>query len=435
MARQTNGTNQSLQTAAAIDLSSFAALSISVWVYWDTFANNNALLCESANDFDTVTDGFIVNPNEAGTGAGTWTTTHGGNGNYNGKGFTRPSAQAWHHYVVTRDRSLAGASEIVSSYIDSVSQSLTTLSSFDTTGNFGNRILYLMSRGNSSLWAAGRIAELAIYGGLILDQTDVTRLYNKGRPLLATLVQSGSLVHYWRLQGTTSPEPATTGSTAMTVNGATAISHPPGTVAEGSFETGDFSEVSSVVTPADIVTSPTRFGNYAARMTSDAADPRIRLRTGLNLSSVWVRGYMRLETPGSDGLEEFLGAIRVFQQDGTTEIARISTWHQTDNTIALQLGNRITFTDLGSRVNIMFNRWYMLELKVVVSATVGVLEWRLDGTVRHTATSQNTGSSNVERVNLYGHNHQSIVTYWDQWEVNDAQYPDVYVPPYPSRWT
>jgi hypothetical protein len=224
MARQTNGTNQSLQSASAIDLSSFSKLAIQMWLWWDTFADDDDLAMELHADFDLVTDAFLINPNSSSTTRFEFAT--GGLGNYNAKSFTRPSSGAWHHYLFNYDRSLTGAAEHTGMYLDSISQTLTTDSTFDTGGAFGSRVLYLMTRGNTTLFAAGRIAEVAIWGGVNLSGAEVTSLYNSGKGAAATSVQGSSLAHYWRLIGTQSPEPATVGGVAMTVNGATSASHP-----------------------------------------------------------------------------------------------------------------------------------------------------------------------------------------------------------------
>lgn len=238
MARQTNGTDQSLQTASSLDLTGQALLSIQMWLWWDTFASDDDLAMEFSTDHNSFNDGFVVNPNVSDVARFQF-GYHNAAGQ-NQKSFTRPSEDAWHHYVFNFDRTLTAAAEIVSAYVDGSSQSLTTDFSNDSANNFGNHVLYLMSRANSTLFGAGRIAEVAIWGGVNLSQGNVDTLYNSGKGARAQWVQGSNLRHYWRLEGNSSPEPASVGGIAMTVNGATQVAH-PFTLKEGPLVTNRWS--------------------------------------------------------------------------------------------------------------------------------------------------------------------------------------------------
>ena len=114
--------------------------------------------------------------------------------------------------------------------VDGVAKSLTLGGDNNNTDAFNSTTIALMSRNCTSLFGAGRIAEVAIWGGIQFTQTDVNNLYNSGAGALATSVQAGSLAFYWQILGTASPEPATTGGVNMNVTGTTSVAHPFGAV-------------------------------------------------------------------------------------------------------------------------------------------------------------------------------------------------------------
>jgi hypothetical protein len=89
----------------------------------------------------------------------------------------RPSAAAWHHYVVNYDMS-AGAGSEIAVFVDGVSQSLSgTGGGFNNTGNMASATLYLMSRNNASLFGTGRLHNVIVYAGVNLTQQNVDDLY------------------------------------------------------------------------------------------------------------------------------------------------------------------------------------------------------------------------------------------------------------------
>jgi hypothetical protein len=218
MARQTNGTDQSLQSASTVDLTAYTKIAIFQHLWWDTFANDDDLAYEFG---DGTGDRMFLNPNGSAFGGNISYFNHNNGGDCI-RSWVRPSANAWHRMIVNLDIAQVGAAEIVSVYIDAASQALTNRATFDNTGTYNNRTLNLMSRNNTTLFGAGRIAEFAIYGGINLSGTDATNL----ETLRPDQVQSGSLIHYWKLCGLDSPETASIGGINLTVNGATFIDHP-----------------------------------------------------------------------------------------------------------------------------------------------------------------------------------------------------------------
>lgn len=223
MARLFDGTNDSLQSVSTIDLSGVSKISVVFWLWWDAFANDDDFAMETSANSGGASGSFWINPN--GSIPLAFDIHLNGNGTRMNASFTRPSAAAWHQYVFLFDLSKS-SNEIDSVYVDGVSQSLTYASQPNPTGNFGNHTLNVMSRNNTAIFGAGRMAELAIYPGELLNASEALALARGARP---HRIRPGSNPHYWPLNGLQSPEPSwRSGGSALTVNGgATATNHPP----------------------------------------------------------------------------------------------------------------------------------------------------------------------------------------------------------------
>lgn len=213
--RTFDGTNDSLQSASTIDLSAVNKCAVVFWLWWDAYADNDDLALEFTANTNGSTGGFYINPNSsnlAGGGPNFEVKLVGNMGECEAV-FARPSAAAWHQYVVGLDKSLSGE-EVSHVYVDSVAQSLTYDTDIDNSNNFANDTLNVMSRNNASLFGAGRQARLGIIPGEIPTQAQVDDLY-AGR-LLTELFPAA---YYWPIDGTSSPEPsADTHGIALTVN-------------------------------------------------------------------------------------------------------------------------------------------------------------------------------------------------------------------------
>jgi hypothetical protein len=216
-ARQFNGTSHSL-SAANVDLSGVNKLSLAFWLWWDSYANNDKLAFEFSPDINS-NPGFIVDPNSSTGGVFEVYTRVTA---YSSAFFTRPSAGAWHHYVIVIDMSKS-SQEVDAVYVDGASQSLTLGSNGNNTGNWTNDTLYFMSRNNSSLFGAGKLAEVALYPGIKLTADDVTALFKGASP---QMVRPTDKHYYWPLLGRTSPEPELFFGRTATVNSATQADHP-----------------------------------------------------------------------------------------------------------------------------------------------------------------------------------------------------------------
>lgn len=224
MARTFNGTSHSLQSAATIDLTGATTLTVAFWMYWDAFANDDDLAFESSANYNNNPGAIIADANEASTTkfviAVHDSGVTSGTNHASGQSFTRPSAAAWHHYLVTFD--LGSTPWVKNVWIDGVAAG--SLATFGTGSSaapgFGNYTWNFMSRNNASLFGAGRIAEFAIFGGVLLNINAAKGLTN-GADVLDL-----QPTHDWKCMGDDSPEPNWgTVRTALTVNSATKANH------------------------------------------------------------------------------------------------------------------------------------------------------------------------------------------------------------------
>lgn len=159
---QFDGINDSGQ--AAVNLSVQTILTVEFWLWWNAFANDDDLALEYGSG--NSTGGFVADPNEsASTRFQAWMPT--GSGANHAESIARPSAAAWHHYVIIFDRVTATAANQVDFWVDGVDVAETVNTSNDITGNFGNLTLNLMCRNNASLFGAGKLAHFAIFSGAL----------------------------------------------------------------------------------------------------------------------------------------------------------------------------------------------------------------------------------------------------------------------------
>jgi PKD repeat protein len=136
-------------------------LTVEFWLKWNSYANNDALAMEYTSNFNENAGGFVVDPNAPQFG-GTFGVAIGTSATRDSVFFARPSAGAWHHYVLVLNSAAPVASEITP-YVDGVRVSVQQGSESTGAGPFANSKLYLFSRGGSSLLGAGSLQDLALY--------------------------------------------------------------------------------------------------------------------------------------------------------------------------------------------------------------------------------------------------------------------------------
>jgi hypothetical protein len=146
-----------------IDLSPYRKITVAWRMWWNAFANDDALAMELSANVNANYGAFLVNPNSSNLGFGCGTVTPAG---YTVPTYARPSAKQWHHYAMTIDMTKTSAA--VDLYVDGILQTPTDRT-YDAapSGNFANQPLYLMSRGGGALFGNGRMEALGIWGRML----------------------------------------------------------------------------------------------------------------------------------------------------------------------------------------------------------------------------------------------------------------------------
>jgi PKD repeat protein len=164
--------------AIPMDLSSQSTITVEFWLKWATYGNNDALAMEFTSNYNEHPGGFIVDPNASEFG-GTFGVGIGSGATRNSVFFARPSAGVWHHYAFVLNSGAPAANE-VTPYVDGQLVSYQKESSGTGAGAFANSTLYLFSRGGTTLFGAGSLDELAIYGGELGASTVAEQFVSNG---------------------------------------------------------------------------------------------------------------------------------------------------------------------------------------------------------------------------------------------------------------
>ena len=155
-----------------LKLASHGLISVSFWMFWPSYANDDDIALEYGNTFASAS-GFIVDPNSGWPASGNIQTGVGKPTAANCVQFARPSAGAWHHYAFVFNR-YTNTSASTTVYVDGELASVSAAGPLQAIGtNFADTTLHIFSRGGSSLFGAGRMANLAIRGSYSLSAEDV----------------------------------------------------------------------------------------------------------------------------------------------------------------------------------------------------------------------------------------------------------------------
>jgi hypothetical protein len=221
MARLISVNTDGLVTASNLDLSAFSKITVALWLWWDTYGTDDSTAL--AGPTGLPNGYFDLTPNHP-SGSIQAIALH--SAGTNGFRFTRPSAGAWHHYVLVLDYAIVGSPTVTewAVWVDGVSITPSGVGAADLTGNLSASHDLTFFK---SVSGTGRIAEVALWPGLAFSGTDVSSLYNGGAGKDARQVQTASLTDYWPIEGLASPEPnLLTGRPALTLTGTSFVAHP-----------------------------------------------------------------------------------------------------------------------------------------------------------------------------------------------------------------
>jgi PKD repeat protein len=230
-----------------LDLSSTHVLTVEFWLKWNQYANDDSLAMEFTPNFNANSGGFLVDPNASQFG-GTFGVAVGGTENRNSIFFARPSAGAWHHYVLVIDTT-ASSGQVITPYVDGQAVGFQQDSTGTGQGAFANSTLYLMSRGGNSLFGGGSLDQLALYNRTLTP---------------------GQVVQHYNSRGTTKPPKAaftisqnpTRPGQSVTFN-ASGSSTPSGTITDYRWDlNGDGTYETDTGTSPTLTTTLANAGEY-----------------------------------------------------------------------------------------------------------------------------------------------------------------------------
>jgi YD repeat-containing protein len=142
-----------------LQLGGQTAITVSFWMRWNAWANNDELAMEYTPNFNDNPGGFLIDPNSS---FGKFAVSIGIGSSRNVALFERPTAGAWHHYAFVLNSAAPAAEQIVP-YVDGLPVTYTTAVNGEGGPAFANSNLYLMSRGGKELWGAGNLQDVAIF--------------------------------------------------------------------------------------------------------------------------------------------------------------------------------------------------------------------------------------------------------------------------------
>jgi hypothetical protein len=157
-----DGINDYGATAASLNLTAYNKVMVEALWYTDAYNTTDRVTWEFSTTSISRNDAFVYMQDQA---TGTANVLLRGNTNYNYAFYTRPVAATWHHIVAEYNK--GAATEEVNLYVDGALKAVyARMATSDNTNNFGNYVLYLMSRAGTSLFSSGKMQHLALYSDL-----------------------------------------------------------------------------------------------------------------------------------------------------------------------------------------------------------------------------------------------------------------------------
>lgn len=166
-----------------------------------------------------------------------------------------------------------------------------------------------------------------------------------------------------------------------------------------------------------------RTGAYALKAPGAASPTTTRYTDALAMSSGYVRFYLYIENLGTPGTTRVGYPLFFRDTAGDSDIAYLVLTHASDGSRQLYMTIPGGTPTVGATA-VVAGQWYLIEAKVVISATVGIVEWKLDGVIAGTATGLNTGSSNIKSLLCTEMDAATVTAFYvDDLLANDAAYP------------
>lgn len=160
VAPEFNGTSD--RASVAVNLSAYPSITLSFWLNWYSFANNDKLAVEYTANY-TGANGFIVDPNSTTGGLGQMEFGLHGTAGVNNGFAARVKQSQWAHYSIKFDRDPAFSGNRVEIWRDGGQTGGAKTQTANVGNTWDNSTLYLMSRAGASLFGWGSIAHVAVF--------------------------------------------------------------------------------------------------------------------------------------------------------------------------------------------------------------------------------------------------------------------------------
>ena len=162
------------------------------------------------------------------------------------------------------------------------------------------------------------------------------------------------------------------------------------------FESGDFTAWTGTAGTPTIVTTPVHHGTYAAQLQAgEGVNKFVYKDLGATYQTLYARLYWRISVlPAVNKFVDLIdltagqGAYSAVADVGYGQVSGVFNWYYR------LLGNYYQ----GYVETISVDTWYCIELKCLVSATIGEIRVWINGVERITQTGLNTGSTNLGRM-------------------------------------
>lgn len=194
------------------------------------------------------------------------------------------------------------------------------------------------------------------------------------------------------------------------------------------YETGDASQLAAALPAgATIDTGIKRTGSYSLKCPSTAAASEIQIVAGLNTATLFSRFSVYI---AHNAFHASLGVdfyACILRGTADTNLGYVLIRSNPAGYYEVFIVNGVGGTNV-SCGQLSTAVQHLFEFKYTVSATVGILELKIDGFIVGTLSSQNTGTENIDRFRHYVGNSLNdgvnyFTAYYDDLLLDDAAYP------------
>ena len=143
-----------------------SAITLAFSLFKSSFNNSDSILAESSTNYNLNAGTFVFNPDSGSPFPGQFQASfRGASVTVTAAGFARPTAGAWHFYVITYT---FGNLDTVTADVDGVPQSVGYRGRQNNAGStFGNYPLYFGARAGSAIFCPATLGEFAVYSGAL----------------------------------------------------------------------------------------------------------------------------------------------------------------------------------------------------------------------------------------------------------------------------